>query len=180
MPQGRPRFRPDNHCRIKDGWHGAARTDSRKQQNEKIPERDADTDHFQYCGQSHRSPELGDPLPGYGGRRHWPVSDGIPHLSHGHHRFFCRDPGGHFHHYSGKSGQRGLYRRPAGVPGIPADAVLHRAVLFPVPFGHGPLAGDVRDHPGSPAYYSIIALAPAVFFVTFLSSFRGYFQAGRS
>lgn len=26
------------------------------------------------------------------------------------------------------------------------------------------------------AYYSIIALAPAVFFVTFLSSFRGYFQ----
>ena len=26
------------------------------------------------------------------------------------------------------------------------------------------------------AYYSIIALAPAVFFVTFLSSFRGYLQ----
>ena len=31
----------------------------------------------------------------------------------------------------------------------------------------------IRD---SRAYYSIIALAPAVFFVTFLASFRGYFQ----
>jgi stage V sporulation protein B len=30
--------------------------------------------------------------------------------------------------------------------------------------------------PDPRAYYSIIALAPAVFFVTFLSSFRGYFQ----
>ena len=31
----------------------------------------------------------------------------------------------------------------------------------------------IRD---SRAYYSIIALAPAVFFVTFLASFRGYLQ----
>ena len=30
--------------------------------------------------------------------------------------------------------------------------------------------------PDARAYYSIIALAPAVFFVTFLASFRGYFQ----
>lgn len=35
---------------------------------------------------------------------------------------------------------------------------------------------DNRIIPDPRAYYSIIALAPAVFFVTFLSSFRGYFQ----
>ena len=34
----------------------------------------------------------------------------------------------------------------------------------------------VKLLPDPRAYYSIIALAPAVFFVTFLSSFRGYFQ----
>ncbi|MGL5206348.1 MAG: putative polysaccharide biosynthesis protein [Acidaminococcaceae bacterium] len=42
-------------------------------------------------------------------------------------------------------------------------------------FGAGWLIDNhlIRD---SRAYYSIIALAPAVFFVTFLSSFRGYLQ----
>ena len=35
---------------------------------------------------------------------------------------------------------------------------------------------DAKIIPDPRAYYSIIALAPAVFFVTFLSSFRGYFQ----
>ena len=38
----------------------------------------------------------------------------------------------------------------AGVPGLPADAVLHRAVFFPVPPGDGQMAGHFRDHPGSP------------------------------
>jgi stage V sporulation protein B len=48
--------------------------------------------------------------------------------------------------------------------------IFFSMVLF---FGAGWL---VKLLPDPRAYYSIIALAPAVFFVTFLSSFRGYFQ----
>ena len=53
-----------------------------------------------------------------------------------------------------------------------ASGLLFSSALF---FGAGWLIDNhfIRD---SRAYYSIIALAPAVFFVTFLASFRGYLQ----
>lgn len=53
-----------------------------------------------------------------------------------------------------------------------ASGLLFSAALF---FGAGWLTDNhfIRD---ARAYYSIIALAPAVFFVTFLASFRGYLQ----
>lgn len=52
------------------------------------------------------------------------------------------------------------------------SGLLFSSALF---FGAGWLIDNhfIRD---SRAYYSIIALAPAVFFVTFLASFRGYLQ----
>ena len=52
------------------------------------------------------------------------------------------------------------------------SGIIFSSALF---FGAGWLIDNhfIRD---SRAYYSIIALAPAVFFVTFLASFRGYMQ----
>ena len=58
---------------------------------------------------------------------------------------------------------------------FPEDAVLHGAPfsLLLVVLAHWLVETVLPD---ARAYYSIIALAPAVFFVTFLASFRGYFQ----
>ena len=104
------------------------------------------------------------------------VPDGLSDLFNGDNGIVGRHTGGNFHHHGRKSCGKRLFGAKR-VFNVSLRLLFISGLVFSSAlwFGAGWLIENhwIRD---ARAYYSIIALAPAVFFVTFLASFRGYLQ----